>query len=376
MIQSKLKLKKSAKVFLGIISILLLLFLICISYFFISRARLNKIGYSNAASYNIIVNFRKDVAYKYPNNKTLNAAFESSDFKESNIDIYAKVAYYNHKHLIRNINLLVDKKYNTRDISIILAHGTDNDIYEFSKLEKVKYLEAFYSYDFAKIKNYDRYVSYMDVNGDDEETTIIKVNMNLDKDVYTDPVTINDYSKTVIANKHYYLGEDYIPKDLVAFPREYTLDGDTNCKGTKEAVNAAIKMMDAARKEGLNLLINSAYRSYSDQDDVYNRYLKLYGNSYVDNYVVKPGFSEHQTGYAFDFASGNSSIFANSKEYKWMIKNSYKYGFVYRFLKGKEEITQIKHEPWHYRYVGEEIALVMDKKELSFEEYYAIYLDK
>lgn len=376
MIQSRLKLKKPVKILLVAVSFVLCLLLVLLGYFFISRSKLNKIGYSNDAAYNIITNFKQDYAYKYPNNKTLNAAFESSDFKEENMDIYTKVTYYNHKHLIRNINLLVDKKYNTRDISIILAHGTDNDVYEFSKHDKVKYLEEFYSYDFAKIKNYDRYIAYMDLNGDDEETTIIKVNMDLDRDDYSDPVVVNDYSKTVIANKHYYLGDGYVPKDLVSFPKEYTLDGDDSCKGTREAVNAAKKMIDAAKKEGLNLLINSAYRSYSDQEDVYNTYLKLYGEAYVNSYVVRPGFSEHQTGYAFDFASGNSNIFANSQEYKWMIKNSYKYGFVYRFLKSKESITGIKHESWHFRYVGEEIARVMDKGELSFEEYYAIYLDK
>ena len=339
------------------------------------RSKLNKIGYSNKASYNIIVNFRQKYAYKYPNNKTLNKAFESDLFKEENIDIYAKVVYQNHKNLIRNINLLVDKKYNSRDISIILSHGSDSDVYEFSKKDKVKYLEEFYSYDYAKLKNYDRYIKYMDLSGDDEESTIIRVNMDLDKDDYTDYVKVNDYSKTVIANKHHFLGKDYVPK-LVTFPKEYNLSQDEESRGVKEAVDAAIEMIDAAKKEGLNLLINSSYRSYSDQEKIYNNYLKLYGEDYVKNYVSMPGFSEHQTGYAFDFASGNSNIFANSLEYKWMIKNSYKYGFVYRFLKSKEDITEIKHEAWHYRYVGKKIAAIMDKGELCYEEYYAIYLDK
>ena len=245
-----------------------------------------------------------------------------------------------------------------------------------SKKDKIKYLEEFFSYDFAKIKNYDRYIAHMDLNGDDEETTIIKVNMNVDKDEYTDPVIVDDYSKTVIANKHFYLGKDYVPKNLVEFPEGYAKSSSYVAKGEKEAVDAAISMINSARSEGYDLRINSAYRSYDDQVDIYDSYLKLYGQTYVDNYVSKPGFSEHQTGYAFDFASGNSSVFANSAEYQWMIKNSYKYGFVYRFLRSKEEITEIKHEAWHFRYVGKEIAEVMDKKELCYEEYYAMYLDK
>lgn len=375
-IQSKLKLKKPIKILLSILIFLIIIFLSLLIYYYSSRATLNKIGYSNDAAYKIMTTFKKKYALKYPDNKTLNAAFESGDYKEENLDIYAKVSYQNHKNIIRNINLLVDKKYSTRDISIILAHGSDEDVYQFSKKDKVKYLEEFFCYDYAKIKNYDRYINYMDINGDDEETTIIKVNMNLDKEDYTEYVEVNDYSKTVIANKHFYLGEDYKPKNLVKFPDGYTKSEDYVAKGEKEAVDAAVSMINAARSEGLNLLINSAYRSYLDQVDIYDTYLKLYGQTYVTNYVSKPGFSEHQTGYAFDFASGNSSVFANSLEYKWMIKNSYKYGFVYRFLKSKEDITGIKHEAWHFRYVGKEIAEVMDKNELCYEEYYAIYLDK
>ena len=133
-----------------------------------------------------------------------NAAFESDDYKEENLDVYTKVKYQDHKNIIKSINLLIDKKYSTRDISIILAHGNDSDVLEFAKKDKIKYLEEFYSYDYAKIKNYDRYIAHMDLNGDDEETTIIKVNMNIDKEDYTDAVLIDDYNKTVIANKHFY----------------------------------------------------------------------------------------------------------------------------------------------------------------------------
>ena len=364
--------KKPIKILLVIIGIILFIFLSLFIYFNICKSNLMKIGYSDEAAYNIIVNFKRDYALKYPNNKTLNAAFESTQYKEKNLNIYAKVTYQDHE----NINLLIDKKYSTRDISIILAHGSDSDVSEFAKKDKIKYLEEFFSYDFAKIKNYDRYIAHMDLNGDDEETTIIKVNMNVDKDEYTDPVIVDDYSKTVIANKHFYLGKDYVPKNLVEFPEGYAKSSSYVAKGEKEAVDAAISMINSARSEGYDLRINSAYRSYDDQVDIYDSYLKLYGQTYVDNYVSKPGFSEHQTGYAFDFASGNSSVFANSAEYQWMIKNSYKYGFVYRFLRSKEEITEIKHEAWHFRYVGKEIAEVMDKKELCYEEYYAMYLDK
>lgn len=374
--KKKLRLKKPAKIILYILILIVVILILVFGVYFFLESKLKNMGYSKDAAYNIIIKFKIKYAENYPDNKTLNAAFESDDYEEKNLEHYSKISYQEHENIIRNINLLVKKGYSDREISMILKHGNDNDVYEFSKRDRIKYLEEFFSYDFAKLSNYDRYIKFMDDNGDDEETTIIKVNLDLDKEDYTDAKKVEDYSKFVIANKHHYLGDKYIPKKLINVPSEYLKDDSEVIKGTNEAVSEAIVMMKAAQKDGLKLLINSGYRSYKDQEEVYNTYLKLYGESYVTNYVSKPGFSEHQTGYAFDFASESSKIFAESEEYKWMIKNSYKYGFVYRFLKSKEEITGVKHEAWHFRYVGKEAAKVMDTEELSFEEYYAKYLDK
>lgn len=372
----KLKLKPMTKNICKVLAVILIIITVFFSYYFHCKNELKKAGYSNVASINILKKFKKSYALENTNNKTLNKAFESSEYKEEYLDYYKQIKYQNQKNIIKNINKLIEKKYSARDISIILAHGNDDSVSKFANKEKVKYLEEFFSYDFAKIENYERYVKYMNESGDDEETTVIKVNLDLDKESYQEAKTVNDKSKLVLANKHHYLGKDYTPDNLVSVPEKYTIDGDSSTKGTKEAVDAAIKMIEAAKKDGLNLLINSGYRSYTDQEETYNTYLSLYGEKYVEKYVVKAGYSEHQTGYAFDFASGNSNIFQQSKEYKWMIQNSYKYGFCYRFLKSKENITEIAHEAWHFRYVGKKAASIIDKDELSFEEYYAIYLDK
>ena len=142
-------------------------------------------------------------------------------------------------------------------------------------------------------------------------------------------------------------------------------------------MNAFIKMYNSAESEGYNLIINSAYRSYEEQVELTNLYLNSYGQSYVDKYVAKPGFSEHQTGLAFDIGSRNSKVFANSKEYQWIKDNAYKYGFIYRFDSRYEDLTGFRHEAWHYRYVGEEIAkYIYDHNNMSLEEYYVKFLDK
>ena len=87
-------------------------------------------------------------------------------------------------------------------------------------------------------------------------------------------------------------------------------------------------------------------------------------------------FSEHQTGLAFDIGSRNSNVFVNSKEYLWMLDNAYKYGFILRFPKKYEAITGFRNEPWHFRYVGTKISKYIWEKDITLEEYYALFLDK
>ena len=364
--------KKATKIIVAVLVLIIAIF----SFYFYRKIKLENIGYSSKASNSIIFKFKYDYALSNPNNKTLNKAFESKDYKEKNLDEYKNIKYQNHENLIKNINALLDKKYTTREISMILAHGSDQDVTEFAKKEKVKYLEEFYSYPYAKLKYYDRYQNYMNQEGEDEETTIIFINLNMDKEEYKDCEKVDGNRIDVLVNKRFCVEQNFVPKDLITVKKEYTINGNEETKGRKEAINAAIEMIKAAEKDGQKILINSGYRSYQDQQEVYDTYFKLYGENYVKKYVVNPGFSEHQTGLAFDFASGSKNIFKESTEYEWMIKNSYKYGFCYRYLKKKEDITGIKNEPWHFRYVGKKVAGIMDEENLSLEEYYAKYGDK
>ena len=255
-----------------------------------------------------------------------------------------------------------------------MAHGNDEAVTKFSKREKIKYLEEFFSVDYAKLDNYDRYVKYSDDTGEDEEDTVLYVNLDMDKDDYADSSCISKFSTDILVNKHRCLSEDFVPDHLITIDEIYASEDDLQC--SKVAFDAYKRMSDDASKEGYQLVINSAYRSYQDQVELNELYLKTYGQSYVDKFVAKPGYSEHQTGLAFDIGSRNINVFANSKEFEWMQDNAYKYGFIYRFTKRFETITGFRNEPWHYRYVGEEIADYIYKNNISFEEYWAIFLDK
>ena len=369
----KITLKSPFSKVLKIIGILLCIGLGIFLFYEKQIHDLTKLEYSRKASQNILFSFKKDYVLSVGKNATLNCAFESTDYLEEYLDSYRKITYVPQEHLISNINALLKKGYNPNDINIILVHGDDEAVARFAKRDKVRYLEEFFSVDYAKLDYYDRYVSYSDETGEDEDTTVLFVNLDLDKADYVDSILVSDFSTDMIVNKHRHLGEDFVPSDLITIDSAYASSDDLQCSHL--AFNAYKRMSDAATAEGYSIVINSAYRSYQDQVDLTNYYLRIYGQNYVDKYVAKPGYSEHQTGLAFDIGSRNANVFANSKEYVWMQENAYKYGFIRRFTKKKEFLTGFREEPWHYRYVGEEIAKIIHEENISFEEYWAMYLD-
>ncbi len=369
----KIKLKRPAIILIKTFSIILVILLLLLIFYNHEMNQLKVLGYSTYSSRKILFSFKKNDVISVGNSKTLNAAYESDDFNEKYFNNYAKIEYQNQKHLIKNINSLIKKKYNNKEISIILAHGSDGDVTEFAKRDKVRYLEEFFSYDFAKLSNYDRYVNFSDESGEDEETTIVYVNLDLDKEQYVDPVTINSFDSKALVTKHRQLTSKFVPDKLIKVPEKYS--GEDKVKGESQAVLSFEKMADDANSQGMGIVINSGYRSFESQKKLCEEYLKLYGEEYVNKYVAKEGFSEHQTGMSFDIGSTSSNVFANSKEYSWVQENAHNYGFIQRFPKGYEDITGFRAESWHYRYVGKKIATYIYEHKITFDEYYIKFLD-
>ncbi len=137
-------------------------------------------------------------------------------------------------------------------------------------------------------------------------------------------------------------------------------------------------MYYAAKKEGIILTPFSGNRSYERQRINYNNLTETYMARYgIDRkaaqkkaatVILPPGTSEHNIGLAMDICNTYDS-FANTKEYAWLTKNAYKYGFILRYPKGKEDITGVVYEPWHWRYVGKEYAKKIRDSGLCLEEY-------
>lgn len=138
-----------------------------------------------------------------------------------------------------------------------------------------------------------------------------------------------------------------------------------------EVIDAFNNMESDASDEGLNIYIASGYRSYYYQVNVYNRYCEYDPPEVVDTYSARPGFSEHQSGYAFDLNTIDDS-FADTPEGKWVDQNCYKYGFIIRFPKDKEDITGYQYESWHLRYVGVDVATYIHENNLCLEEYLGV----
>lgn len=370
----KLKLKSSARKPLIIVGVVLLVIIIILSFYFNRIGELKNLGYSEEAAKNIIFKFKYSYVMDIGENKTLNMAFSSSDYKKENLDNYVKIDYENQDHLISNINKLLDKGYSVNEVNLIISKGDDKSVSDFVKREKVKYIEEFLSVDYAKLENLDRYVEYQDKENDDAETTVLYVNMDFDKEDYVDPLVIDEFDDYVLVNKHRQLSSEYVPDDLVTIDEEY-VKTDEEIEIERNVAKAFYDMAEAASKEGLELMVSSGYRSYKDQEEITNTYLELYGQNYVDNYVAKPGFSEHQTAMSLDVASKSVNTFVNSDEYTWMMDNAYKYGFILRYPKSKEDITGYKCEAWHYRYVGKKIAKYIKENNITYDEYYVMFLD-
>lgn len=153
--------------------------------------------------------------------------------------------------------------------------------------------------------------------------------------------------------------------------KTYTLPRSYNPGVQPEAMDAFYDMQAAAASEGISLWILSSYRSYDDQEVIYNRYVAQDGRDAADTYSSRPGHSDHQTGYTFDLNSLEQD-FQYDPAGQWLDKNCYKYGFIIRYPKGKDSSTGYMYEPWHVRYIGVDLATKVTKSGLSLEEYFGI----
>lgn len=189
---------------------------------------------------------------------------------------------------------------------------------------------------------------------------------------YGSELSADDW-QLVLVNKQHPVPEDY------AFTLG-TITGSMKCD--VRIIDELMAMMEAAKSDGINLMICSPYRDYNRQTVLFNRKIDYYmnkGYSYMEAYkiasitVTVPGASEHQIGLALDIVSNTYTSldtgFGETDAGIWLKEHGYEYGFILRYPLGKEYITGIQYEPWHYRYVGKEAATVIMKQGITLEEF-------
>lgn len=201
---------------------------------------------------------------------------------------------------------------------------------------------------------------------------------------YAEPETGAEFTfdhsdwRLVLINKQHPIPEDYDFK-LGTFTSGMRCD--------ERVIEDLLLMMQAAKQDGLNLVVRSPYRTSDHQEDNFNDRIKSYmrqGLSYMDAYkatsrvITVPGCSEHEVGLALDITSDTFipllQGFADTEEGKWLEEHCHEYGFILRYPSGKEHITGIEYEPWHFRYVGREAATIMKEENLCLEEFWDKYL--
>lgn len=203
-----------------------------------------------------------------------------------------------------------------------------------------------------------------------------KTEENEDPKWTTSDLTAKD-SVLVIVNKNNSLPIDYVPADLVVPAVRLRLaSSHEQMKISKKANSAIEKMFSAAKKDGVTLVFGSGYRSSTLQRQFYNSYVATDGQKVADTYSARPGHSEHQTGLAVDITSPSGTChleicWQNTPEGKWVAKNAHKFGFVIRYLLGKEKITGYQYEPWHLRYIGD-LAAEVKQSGKTLEEFFGL----
>ena len=225
-------------------------------------------------------------------------------------------------------------------------------------------------------ENKSGYEAYQAANPEIPYNIIVAyVNAKTDKPYYSEIETVaNPTSISVYLSKNYALPYGYEPDDLVTLPGGEMLRA--------EAAEAYSRMKEAATSEGLTLAARSSYRSHGSQIASYELVASNYGIEGAEASVARAGHSEHETGLALDILHKHGTTgpltgqgFDTSEEYVWLLENGYKYGFILRYPEKYVHIHGYVYEPWHWRYVGLNIAMAMRREGITtFDEYYGKYL--
>lgn len=240
-----------------------------------------------------------------------------------------------------------------------LSKVRSNPLSQFIDLDLSKYIDKNVTGEISRLKNHFSHTIDTNVKA------VLKTIELMDKEY-------NTYKYNILVNKENILSDDY-KCNLVKYVSKYTGEIMVEEKTLKNIL-AFIKY---AHENSIELEIESAYRNFDEQNAIYNESLKNNNLEYVNEYVAKAGYSEHQTGLAVDLAIFKNGEYLINKKFieenficNFIKNNAYKFGFIIRYPENKNNVTGYSYEPWHLRYVGDKLAHYLYNKSFTLEEYY------
>ena len=259
---------------------------------------------------------------------------------------------------------IIERKLNTNQINKLLTEKYDSELANYAN-------EKYFIY-----SNYEKYLEYKKKNKSLDYSKVISI-INTEANIdWFDNERETDTSKNelMLVNRIYGLNKDYVPDDIASVPTKYAYSGK---KLRQITIDAIMLLCDEASENGYTFVVSDGYRTYKEQEKLYNNYAKYNGKSETDKVVARPGHSEYETGLSFNLVPYNkvSKTPKLSEEYLWLKDNAYKYGFIFRFEAENENLTGFREDVWRLRYVGEEAATTMYYEKICFEEYYAYYVE-
>ena len=186
---------------------------------------------------------------------------------------------------------------------------------------------------------------------------------DLDKLSKTDAELLEKYSRT------YFLNENFVPMKLSQIDTKYVMPGKKDQYFHGNAIEFLEEMLDDAKEAGYDIRIISAYRSFDEQEDLKGQYTQVYGSG-SNAFSADQGYSEHQLGTTVDLIDLETGAitqdFANTEAYKWLVNNAHRYGFI---LSYPEDNTFYIYEPWHWRFVGVDLARDLHREDAHFYDW-------
>ena len=258
------------------------------------------------------------------------------------VAILLGINYYNdYQYKQTNEYKLLEKGYSLEDTKTIFAKLSETEQQKLINNDKDDKIISLLEQKYFLEKNLEDYQEYIRKNNEDDYAKVISiVNVHANHKWYQlDLNTQEDLGMLMNVNKFYTLSETYVPENL------------------------------------RNIELSYAYGEEGEND--YR--VSTQGERKADETAARPGHSEHQTGLVIDMTSKTEPLadsFSNSEAYKWLKENAYKYGFIERYPEGKTYLTGYSPESWHWRYVGEEAAKLIHDEDITFDEYYAFYIEK